>query len=113
MPLRVLLLASALLLAGCSLFIRSATVTSRSGEVLCRLHRTPIITVPAYEFDYRNLLHTGAERLAFDRKYPNAIGIQYQLRRSEEYPTPARARYCVECQDELLKRFPDALGGLQ
>ncbi len=58
-----------------------------------------------FEFDYRNLIHACANRYAFDQKFPNAIGIQYSATRSKDFPTPATAHYCAECQRELQKAF--------
>ena len=82
----------------------------RGARIYCVRHRSPLLTVPAFEYrkPWPLLSHEPALERLF-RRNPNGIGHgYYSLKRSATYPTPTQIDFCARCEEayqKFLARF--------
>ncbi len=76
-----------------------------SGQRVCRVHLTPLITVAGFEAPHRVIVDPGEIEAQALSRYPHFIQSGESLHRSADNPVPTKITYCPHCE-AAVKRIP-------
>ena len=76
------------------------TTVAASGQRLCAKHRIPLVTANGY-MDYASCITPTTETAAVRACSPNAIPLEFSLRRTRYYRILSKVTYCPRCEAEL------------
>ena len=78
----------------------SARIHRTSGQVLCGVHRVPLVTIKGWKTDGMVWSHpVGEAAIKFERDNPDRILSGYSRSKTKEYIVPTEITYCRRCQD--------------
>jgi hypothetical protein len=77
-------------------------VVSVSGEYVCAVHHTAIVTRPAFKAPRDVIVDPSEEEYRAMQKLPNFVHAGRSLHRSRDYPRAAPVSYCPKCEEEAV-----------
>lgn len=78
-------------------------IITASGERLCALHESPLVTVDGFEAGPGVMIDPSAEARRAAGYYPNYIPVRCSLNSNSCYSASCKISYCPKCNEEMTR----------
>lgn len=84
-------------------FESQQVIISPSGERLCALHESPLVTVGGFEAHPGVMIDLSSAARRAAGYYPNYIPVRYSLESNSCCSVSCKISYCPKCNEEMIR----------